>query len=403
VSALDPLRAARARLHRDGGGAERVIHTIDRALRTWQDPDSPWRDRLAREQKLYSRPVLDHGIVRGLEHWSGDVMRALRDRELPRVCRTPEVTAVWLAGSIPTSAFSAILLPLLAGSSVYVKPSSEDPHSPALFAESIGSIDQAVGDLVVIGTDRAALEEADAVVAHGRDETIEALRQKVLPERPFVAHGHKLSIAAVGHEIDAERAAERVALDLALYDGRGCLSPAYVLAEARPSVRPDVFSEALAGAMERVGTDLPRGALSPAENAWVRDTRARMTVRRNSRLWTSQVGGTASTDWTIALEGSDEIPPPGMLRTVSVIPTRDVGALRDWCGGLAPHLSSIGHCGWGDRTPFLREAALCAGGSRICPSGRMQLPPLDWRHDGIGPLAPLVRSLDVEDEKGRGS
>ena len=37
-----------------------------------------------------------------------------------------------------------------------------------------------------------------------------------------------------------------------------------------------------------------------------------------------------------------------------------------------------------------------SGASRICPLGRMQLPPIDWNHDGLSPLRPMLRLTDVE-------
>ena len=36
------------------------------------------------------------------------------------------------------------------------------------------------------------------------------------------------------------------------------------------------------------------------------------------------------------------------------------------------------------------------GATRICPIGRMQLPPLTWRHDGRPALADLVKWTDWE-------
>ena len=63
---------------------------------------------------------------------------------------------------------------------------------------------------------------------------------------------------------------------------------------------------------------------------------------------------------------------------------------------LAPHLSCVGHAGWGANLSRLAAFAVAAGASRLCPLGRMQLPPLDWNHDGQGPLRPLVRWLDLE-------
>jgi hypothetical protein len=64
-----------------------------------------------------------------------------------------------------------------------------------------------------------------------------------------------------------------------------------------------------------------------------------------------------------------------------------IAGLAERCAALAPHLSSLGHEGWGDAD--LAAVAALGGGSRVCPPGRMQLPPIDWAHDGLGALQPV--------------
>ena len=91
-------------------------------------------------------------------------------------------------------------------------------------------------------------------------------------------------------------------------------------------------------------------------------------------------------------------PVPGTLRSVPVVPVDGVDGLAAWCASLRPHLSCLGQAGWGDRLPRVVQAALDGGGSRVCRLGKMQLPPLGWRHDGLGPIRPLLRELDVEEE-----
>jgi hypothetical protein len=103
---LARLRGAREHLE-----PERVIDVLDRVLRTWSAPHSLWRERLRRDHPGFSSAVVELGTRLGTEHWSADVLRSLRIREVPETSLAPELTAVWLAGSIPTASFSAILLP----------------------------------------------------------------------------------------------------------------------------------------------------------------------------------------------------------------------------------------------------------------------------------------------------
>lgn len=396
---LARLRTARAKLWEHPAAEARVIAALDRTLELWAAPDSEWRARLGEQQTLYSAAVLELGLVRAVEHWTAERMRELRARELPPDAHLPAVTALWLAGSIPPAMFQAMLLPLLAGSALLVKPPSSDPHSPELFAASIRAVDPGVADCIAITHEHEAFRDADALIAYGRDETLSALRGNFPDDRPFVGHGHKLSVAAVGRDAELEAAASAVALDAALWDGRGCLSPAWVWIEDRQRPRTERFCSALARALARLARELPRGTLSAAEQAWVRDSRARMAVRDGSRVWTSESGGRADTAWTIALEARTNFALPGMLRTLSVVPVPDAAGVLERCSALAPHLSCIGHCGWGTRTELLEEAVQKGMGSRLCPSGTMQLPSLDWKHDGHAALASLrlpTRSRQAE-------
>lgn len=385
---LAELRRAQASLE-----PKRVIAGLDRALATWRAPGSLWRARLAREQRVFTPEAIESGVATALEDWTGDALSRLRARELAGPCRVPAVTAVWLAGSVPTAAFSAILLPLLAGSAVYVKPASADRRSPRLFVESLRAVDEKLAAAVALGADERALEQADAVVLHGSDETLRELRARVPVDRPLVVHGHKFSAAAVGRDAPLAAAADALAFDASLWDGRGCLSPAYAFVEDVPAGRAQSFGEALAAALERAASALPRGALSDAERAWLHDARASFAARDDARVWLSR----APLAWSLVLSDFRGAPPfAGQLRCLPLVRVNSLEEVESWCASFAPHLSTLAHAGFGARAEALVPAALRAGASRVCPLGRMQLPPLDWRHDGVDPLRSLVRALDRE-------
>ena len=387
MSQLGALRRAAA-----GLAPGRVIDALDASFAAWRAPGSPLRARLLRELPRYSREVLDLALERGLRDWTGERLAALRKSERVHEARPPGLCAVWLAASVPSASFTALALPLLAGAAVYAKPSRDDPVSPALFAESLRAADAGVAAALGLGSDELALQEADAVIAHGRDATLAELRARVPAGRVFIGYGHKLSIAAVGRDAPLEDAARRAALDAAIYDGRGCLSPAFVLAEDEPRGRARDFAAALAAALERASLELPRAKPGAAEELAVRELRARIAMGEGSRAWLSP----GSTDWGVLLAPEGIRPAPGLLRNLPVIPVRGLEGLATWSRGLAPHLSSIGHAGWGARAPALAGIAAAAGAARVCPLGELQFPGPEWRHDGLDPLRPLLRYVDVD-------
>src|SRR5207248_1555027 len=77
----------------------------------------------------------------------------------------------------------------------------------------------------------AALGRAEVVVATGSDATLAALVPRL--GRRLIAHGPRWSVAVVERAAAAE--VDAIALDVALHDQRGCLSPhaVYVTGDAR--------------------------------------------------------------------------------------------------------------------------------------------------------------------------
>ena len=71
----------------------------------------------------------------------------------------------------------------------------------------VRALDPGVAAAVRVGADPKALDEADAVVAQGSDETIASIRARVPPARPFIGYGHKLSLALIGTDVDPATAA----------------------------------------------------------------------------------------------------------------------------------------------------------------------------------------------------
>jgi hypothetical protein len=388
MSELETLRQAARALE-----PARVVDALADVLEAWRVSGSLWRARLRREHPTFSPEVIELGTVRGLEGWTRDVLVRLREAELPERWLGPELTAVWLAGSIPTASFGSILLPLLAGSAVWVKPTKADLVSPRLFRDSLRAVDAELARAVVLGDGADVLTCADAVVVHGSDETLTELRGRVPPHVPFLGYGHTLSVAAVGAMAELEPAAEALGLDTALWDGRGCLSPAFAFVEDRPAGRAAAFAATLARVLERLETELPRGHLEPDEQMRLHELRSALAMREGVELWSSR----GSLAWTVVLARFDRFPPvPGTLRSLPVVPVESDAALGDWLASFRPHLSCVGQAGFEDRLEWLAAAALRGGGSRLCPIGTMQLPPLDWHHDGASPIRPLLRTIDVE-------
>jgi hypothetical protein len=227
------------------------------------------------------------------------------------------------------------------------------------------------GDL---GCEDVALGRADVVVVTGSDATLAALAARVRGR--LVAHGPRVSVAAVARAADAELAAEALALDVALHDQRGCLSPHAVYVEGDAGG----FAERLAAALDALAERLPRGAASAEERAAAR-------VFAAEAEWEPATALRAGPGGTLVLhEAAAPLRPTCGLRTLRVHPLARLEALAD----LLPEgeTECVGVAGL-EGAP-LATALRARGVSRVCRLGRMQRPRLSWPRGQHAPLGILL-------------
>ena len=396
-----------------------TLRVLEQVLDTWADPGSHWRAEL--ESKLpaasgFSPQTVSKGLEIGLADWRGSALRALYARELgslksdatsaaTRVSGFP-ATSVLLAGSIPMPSLLASLMPLVLRSPVLVKSASRDPVTPRLVASSIAEVDAELGRCIAVvdfpGSDVdcvRAFAGAECVVATGSDETVAAVAAHVPPPRRFVAYGHRLSVAAVG---DAAAGASRLidlaeglALDVSMWDQLGCLSPIAVYVASDDADAPDRVAEALAGELGEAEKRWPRGAVDTAVAAQIQRERSRAELRAAAGEHVAVYSG-AGTTWTVVREDSAEVRPAPLHRFIRVCPVADLAALVEALTPLSRHLAAVSIDGFGGQTDDAERALANLGASRLCRAGRMQRPPLGWRHDNRGVLTPLARFTDTE-------
>jgi hypothetical protein len=410
VSAATPaaIRASFERLRLAGRALRRrpareTLDALARALEACRDPAAaPRRALEARlpEATGFGPEVVREGLRRALEPWTGDALLALVERELGGPAALEgrgsalvsgfDTTATVLAGALPTPSLLALLAPLALRSPVLAKTASHDRVTAPIFVEALTGVDAELGACAetvhFAGGDAActdALCAADCVVATGSDETVAAIAARVLPPRRVVTHGHRVSVAAVGPEA-APDVAERLALDVALWDQLGCLSPLVVYAAGGAEL-----GEKLAAALADAEARLPRGAVPPEAEALAAHERASAEMRG------AEVRAGAGGRWSVVREGDARWRPAPLHRFLRVHPVAGAAELIDALRPLGPHLACVALEGFGPAEPELRAACAGLGASRVCRPGHMQAPPLAWPRDGRGVLAPLARFADL--------
>lgn len=329
--------------------------------------------RLARDLAAPSSPLLARALAAIVSDGALSEAMAARVLDLTAARYTPDALAslrsdrfadravrVVLASSVAVAPLRAVALPLLYGArSLRVKPSSRQPRFASLLVDAL-----ATHDVNVVLDDGAP---ADVVVAYGSDETLTATRDALPAGVVFYGYGHGYGASVV--TAPSDEAARAVALDVALHDQRGCLSPQSVLVvgDAR------AFALSVHRALGELDRALPRGPMEVGDAAralrWMGEQAAMADALHRGE-------GHAVSVWSEARL----VPSPG-ARHVAVAGTHDVDVVRDALAVHARYLSVVGVAG------DARSVTWPEGfRGRVVEAGTMQDPPLDGPEDARPPM-----------------
>lgn len=354
--------------------SESLFLRLARFSRRWLDRHDPFR--IEAEERLpeatgFSGPM----IRRALDETFGPLDAPALTR-LAGVAPGPRATLVVAAGAIPDPVVRSVYRSLLGRSAVLVKASAADPVLPELLARSLADLDPSLGRLVAgaYWTGGAAGEEeiyaaAERIVAYGSDEALREITRRVPSGCPFVAFGHRVSVALVGSEALARTEAvadlgRRLALDVALYDGRGCLSPQAVWVEDGGRGLAEGLAAAIAHHLGRLTISLPRGRVSALEGSRIVEERARSEMA-GWPVWSGP-----GTSWTVVVDREPGFRPSPPGRFLRILPIDDPATALPSIQGLPLQAVASAPLELGER--------LGLRGVRICPPGTLQTPPVEW-------------------------
>jgi hypothetical protein len=292
-----------------------------------------------------------------------------------------------------------------------VKCASGAALLPRLFAHSLYDADPKLGACLEIAEWRggkidletALFAEADCVTATGSDETLAAIRARLPAKTRFLGYGHRVSFGfvadAVLHGSNTRQIISHAADDVVAWNQLGCLSPHVIYVQFCGKVLPEQFAEMLADELERREQTEPRGELAAEHAAVIASRRAFYEVRAAARaegldtlMWHSK----NSTAWTVIYEADPRFQLSCLNRFVYVKGVKDLQEMLQNAESVRGKVSTVGIAAPERKTHELAEQLAHWGVTRVCPLGRMQNPPLTWRHDGRPVLGDLVTWTDWE-------
>jgi hypothetical protein len=393
---------------------DEILAALENVVEAWLDPGGAFM-RAAPSALVratgFSPEMIRFALPSMIEPLRAPALARLLDAELGdrhrldaapggRRANGPGLVAHLLPGNLPGLAAIPVALTLALKAAALVKAGRGDRVSPFLLAESMATTDaelaECVAPLYWPGGDRGhedvVFAAADLLVAYGDDATIADARAR--RQGPFIGHGHRVSFAVVTSEMandpaDADRAAAALALDTALWDQRGCLSPQLCYVEGDLGAAR-AFGERLAVALSEVADRLPAGSCTPAELAAVRRFRQEAEWRGFGRQAVTLFAAEGLTDGTVAVEPEAVFRPSPLGRSLRVLPIHGPGELTHLLEPARPALEAAGLAALPERERAWTQALRECGVHRVCPLGEMQRPALDWRQGGRPRVADWV-------------
>jgi acyl-CoA reductase-like NAD-dependent aldehyde dehydrogenase len=424
---IDALWAARAERLARRPAAE-IHRVLERVAQRFLDPESaPRRNAVAWLTRMgqFSAPMIERALEDafqplasgGVSRWVASEIGSVaaldaptRDRKgIPRQARGPEWMLQIYAGNVPGLSVWPFYSALAMKTALLAKTSSMEPVLAPLLARTIAEEDPDLAACIAVvwwkggstELDRAAIQDAPAVLAFGGENAIASIAREAHPEARVVLQGPKVSVAYVSSaSLTRSRLgalAARAAYDVALYDQQGCLSPHAIYVERGGEIGPAAFAAALGKALEELRDGLPRRTPDAEQAARVQLYRAQAHFEealesRGTRVLTSSQG----TDWTLVYEDGARFEPTPAYRTVRV---HAVSGAEEVVRALLPaarYIEAIGVEARGREKGRLAAAFAGAGIPRITALGSLQRPVLAGTHGGVHRLLPFLTWSTVE-------
>jgi len=411
-----------------GRATSSIVGVLSATAQSWLEHDNPFR-KLALERGAAETGFGETTIARGLDsffkQFTVENLNALIAQDLGHaerldrfvndrasgtaaLARGPELLVHITAGNIPNPTILSIALGLLTRSAQLVKCARGTSLLPRLFAHSIYEVEPKLASCLEVvewpgGTqalEDALFAETDCVTATGSDETLDAIRRRVPAHVRFLGYGHRLSFGYIATEalarFELKKTLLQAASDVVAWNQLGCLSPHLFYIEHGGVVSAERFSEMLAAQLAELESEEPRGQLPAAEAAVIAGKRSLYEVRaaasNATKLWKSE----GSTAWTVIYEADPQFQLSCLNRFVYVKPVVDLTAALRQAETVRGKVSTVGLAAAGDKAQQFATQLARWGITRVCPLGKMQNPPLTWRHDGRPVLGDLVTWTDYE-------
>jgi hypothetical protein len=398
--------------------ARQIVRSIADAAQRWSDADFPPRVRALpaiAQRTGYGLPAVEYALDRLFESLRASALEAAiadelgsldaLDRFVERAGRPPAralpVGPACIVSSRTTIGVAIVpaVFALCAKCPTVVKD-REDLLVSSFFA-TLAQERDAFRSAAVARAWSSAQADYDvgdfaAVVAFGRNETLERIRERCAPEARFVGFGAKASVGYVGRETldtlsSAQRIAKGAARDLALYETEGCLSLHALFVERGGGVSAERFAELLAADIERTAVEFPVGTREAGDRAALGSARALAAFR--AAAGEGRVFSDENATHLLVADPPRSQPPFFLPRALALFSVDSPAEAQAY---LQTHAIGLEALATTSQRADVAALAVAAGAARIARFGELQAPLVGGNHGGRARVSDFVRWITNE-------
>jgi long-chain-fatty-acyl-CoA reductase len=293
-----------------------------------------------------------------------------------------------MAGNVPMSSIYSLVRSVLTKNHSVVKLPSRDPVSCLHFARSlIGNnpcghpLSEAISTFYCRNADPVfdrLIQASDMVCGWGQGASLLALKRRLPQGVPLLEFGPRRSLSLIyADECDPDKAAMRIAHDVAIYDQEACFSPQRLFVIGRP----DALVEAIGRWLDVQHIRYPKGRVTDDSRSHIARVKMEALYRgaevRNGASWTIIVADDPLTTLEHPLGRTLFIHP--VASESDMLPFIDDDTQSISIYPFTAHAETLG-------------ALVCARGvARVCEAGMISHFRQGFTHDGQWPLQQFVR------------
>lgn len=311
-------------------------------------------------------------------------------------------------GNVFLGAVDSLLRGLLTKNANLLKVSSADPIFPLLFARTLADADPdgVLSRSFAVVSFRGGEADLEArfkqrcqgIVVWGGEQAVQSWRRDLPLGVRLVEYGPRLSFAVITRaylqDADLRDLARRLALDVVMWEQRGCGSPQMLFLEG-PSPRTEAFLQALREALESMAWEIPPARLhldSEIEILRERELARFGEIAGGSRAWFPE----GDTRWTLLWRDSSERLGSPLNRTLVVHPYERFSQVLEAVAPYRDVLQTAGIAGLPQEVRTCSRELVRLGLNRVTEVGRMHVAKAGAPHDGSFQLGRLLRWVTIE-------